>query len=155
MIKILFICHGNICRSPMAEAIFNHMVKEKGLEGEFFARLCGREPGKRLETPLIPLRRGSCGRKESPFAKRGAVQLTAEDYMIYTYIIGMDTYNIRGMRRILGEDPEGKISRLLDFTAQPRDVDDPWYTGDFDRAYEDIREGCQALLRLLISGGNK
>ena len=75
--------------------------------------------------------------------------------MVYTYIIGMDTYNIRGMRRILGEDPEGKISRLLDFTAQPRDVDDPWYTGDFDRAYEDIREGCQALLRFLISGGHR
>lgn len=154
MVKILFVCHGNICRSPMAEAIFNHMVKEKGLEGEFFAASAA-VSREEIGNPIYPPAQRKLREEGIPFAKRGAVQLTAEDYMIYTYIIGMDTYNIRGMRRILGEDPDGKISRLLDFTAQPRDVDDPWYTGDFDRAYEDIREGCQALLRLLISGGNK
>ena len=131
MIKILFVCHGNICRSPMAEAIFNHMAKEKGLEEEFSAASAA-VSREEIGNPIYPPAQRKLRREGIPFAKRGAVQIAPGDYELYDFIIGMEEYNLRGMLRILGGDPKGKVSRLLDFTSHPRDVDDPWYTGDFD-----------------------
>ena len=125
----------NICRSPMAEAIFNCLVKERGISKEFCAFSA------------------AVSREGIPFEKRGAVQLRREDYALYDYLIGMEEYNLRGMLRILGGDPEGKVYRLMDFTSIPQDVDDPWYTGDFDRAFRDIREGCEGLLQHLLEKG--
>ena len=142
----------NICRSPMAEAIFNCLVKERGISKEFcaFSAAVSREE---IGNPIYPPAQRKLRREGIPFEKRGAVQLRREDYALYDYLIGVEEYNLRGMLRILGGDPEGKVYRLMDFTSIPRDVDDPWYTGDFDRAFRDIREGCEGLLQHLLEKG--
>ena len=148
MIKILFVCHGNICRSPMGEYILKDLVERRGLAGAFFiasAAVCREEIGNDVYAPArrCLLSHGiACPRRQ-------AVQLTAADYEKYDWILYMEEYNRSGLRRILPEDPAGKIHRLLDFTKRPRDVEDPWYTGDFETAYRDIREGCLALLEHL------
>lgn len=148
MIKILFVCHGNICRSPMAEFIMKDLVEKAGLEGEFqiaSAATSMEEYG----NPIYPPARRKL--QEHGISSEGhrARRMERRDYQDYDYLIGMEHYNIRNMLRIVGGDPEGKISRLLDFTDAPGDIDDPWYTDDFDTAYREILRGCRGFLEYL------
>ena len=149
MIKVLFICLGNICRSPMAEFVFRDMVQKRGLADRFHiasAATSSEELGN-------PVHRGTTEKlKEYGISTKGkyAVQLKKKDYQEYDYLIGMEYRNIRGIQRIIGSDSEHKVSMLLDFTGNPRDIADPWYTGDFDATYEDIVEGCEALLEYIL-----
>ena len=148
MKKILFVCLGNICRSPMAEYVFKYLVKEKGLEREFKISSAGtinEESGSDMHY----------GTKEKldehniPYGKHRARKMTKEDYYNYDYIIGMESSNIRNILRIVGDDDENKIHRLLDYSSNPRDIADPWYTGNFKDTYNDILEGCTSLLDYL------
>ncbi len=144
-IKVLFVCHGNIMRSPMAESIFTAMVAEAGLADRFEIASAaatrediGSPPHYGAERKL---------REEGiPMIPHRAVLMTRQDYRYYDYIIGMDEENIRDMRRISGGDPEGKLYKMMEFVGLSRDVDDPWYTRDFDVAYRDIEAGCRALM---------
>lgn len=145
MIKIMFVCHGNICRSPMAEFVFRHMVEKKHLSDKF----CITSSATSREEIGNSVHSGT-KRKLSevgiPCEGKTAIQLTKKDYEIYDYIICMESYNIKNALRIVGADKDRKIHRLLDFTSRPRDIADPWYTGNFDETYNDIIEGCEALL---------
>lgn len=148
MIKVLFLCHGNICRSPMAEFLFKDLVARRGLADQFeiaSAATSREEIGNPVHWGTREKLR-ECG---ISVAGKYAVQMTRADYKKYDYLLGMDQYNIRNMSRIVGSDPEGKIRRLLDFTDHPRDIADPWYTGNFDATYRDIMEGLEAFLRVL------
>ncbi len=150
MIKVLFICLGNICRSPMAEFVFRDMVQKRGLADRFHiasAATSSEELGN-------PVHRGTTEKlKEYGISTKGkyAVQLKKKDYQEYDYLIGMEYRNIRGIQRIIGSDSEHKVSMLLDFTGNPRDIADPWYTGNFDKTYDDIVEGCEGFLNYLES----
>ena len=148
MIKIMFVCLGNICRSPMAEFVFKDMVKKEKLEKNFVIQSSA------TSTWEIgsPVHRGTAKKlAEFNISVKGktAIQLTKSDYDKYDYIIGMEYSNIRDILRIVGSDSKGKVSRLLDFTNNPRDIADPWYTGNFDETYDDVKEGCEALLEKL------
>ena len=145
MKKILFICHGNICRSPMAEFVMKDLVRKAGLKDQFIIRSaatsreeigCDTHPGTRrvLRSHGIA------------FAKRHAVQVTRSDYDAYDYLIVMDDNNLYNLRRIIGQDTKHKVKKLLNFCGIDRDVADPWYTGDFETTYADIDAGCKALL---------
>ena len=150
MIKILFICHGNICRSTMAESVMTYLVKEKGLEDKFYVNSAATSREEIGNGPHY----GTVNKLRSvgiPVVPHRAVQMTSEDYREYDYLIGMDTENIRNMNRISGGDPDGKIYKLMSFAGSGRDVADPWYTGDFDATYRDVNEGCLALLDYLIN----
>ena len=154
MIKIMFVCHGNICRSPMAEFVFRDMVQKMGLTDQFHIASSATS----TEEIGNPVHRGT--RKKlaeydiSPDGKC-AIQLQKADYDEYDYIIAMDSNNIRNLSRIIGHDRDGKISRLLDFTNRPGDIADPWYTGNFDDTYDNVREGCAALLKQIIADKKK
>lgn len=145
MIKVLFLCHGNICRSTMAQFVFQDMVNKQGLQDLFYidsAATSREEIGNPPHYGTVDkLRQVSV-----PVLKHYAVQLTKKDYEKYDYLIGMDSWNIRNMMKILKEDPDCKVSKLLDFTGESGDIADPWYTGNFDRTYEDVKRGCEALL---------
>ena len=153
MVKIMFVCHGNICRSPMAEFILKKMVAERGLETEFVIRSAAtsaEEIENGIGNPVYPAARAELERHGiSPDGKR-AVQLQGSDYDKYDLFVGMDSANIRNMHIILGGDPEGKIHKLMDYTSRPGDVADPWYSDRFDIAFRDIFEGCAGLLENLI-----
>ena len=152
MIKVLCVCHGNICRSTMAQSVLTHLVKQRGLETNFeidSAATSREEIGnsphygtvtklKQVGIPVIPHR---------------ARQMTMTDYEYYDYLIGMDTANIRNMNRIAGGDPEGKIYKLPSFAGLCKDIADPWYTGNFDETYNDVLEGCEAFLEFLKGEG--
>ena len=145
MIKILFICHGNICRSTMAEYVMKDLVSKAGLSDEFYidSAATSREE---IGNPVHYGTRQKLREVGIPCGDHRARQMRRDDYDRFDYIIGMDTWNIRNMNRILGSDPDGKVSKLLDFTErQGEDIADPWYTGDFDLTYEDVREGCDGL----------
>ncbi len=144
MIKILFICHGNICRSPMAEFVLRDMVSKQGLSNHFIIASAATST-EEIGNPVHPGTRRKL--KEFGISTEGkyAVQLTRKDYERYDYLIGMDHYNIRNMERILAHKG-GKIYKLMEFTGSDADVADPWYTGDFDRTYNDIKKGCEAFL---------
>lgn len=148
MIKVLFICHGNICRSPMAELVLKDMVKKLHREQEFFIASAATST-EEIGNPVHPGTREKLRRYGISTAGKYAVQMTRKDYAAYDYLLGMDSRNISNMRRIAGGDPDGKIFRILDFSASPRDIADPWYTGNFDVTYDDIAEGCQAFLQYL------
>ena len=149
MTKILFICHGNICRSPMAEFVMKSLVREAGLENAFFiasAATTDEETGNPVYPPvqrLLAQRGISC-------AGKAARRVTRGEYANWDYIVGMDAENRRDLLRLFSGDPENKVSLLLDFTDRPRSVADPWYTRDFTAAERDIDEGCQALLAQIL-----
>lgn len=152
MTKILFVCHGNICRSPMAEFIFKDLAAKAGRAADFEVasratsteEICGG-----IGNPVYPPAREQLRRHGISCVDKRAVQLQKSDYGKYDLLIGMDEYNIRNMLRILGGNPDGKVHKLLDYTARGGDVADPWYSERFDIAYRDIDEGCRALLKLL------
>ena len=150
MKKVLFICHGNICRSPMAEFILKSMVRRQGVEKQFeiHSAAVSREE---LGNPVYPPARRELAKHGLSCSGHAARQITKEDYRMYDFLIGMDRGNLAGMRRVFGSDPEGKLHLLLDFTGAPRDVADPWYTDDFETAYRDIEAGCLALLAYLTN----
>lgn len=153
MIRVCFVCHGNICRSTMSQFVFQDMINQKGLTDQFYinsAATSREEIGngphygtvnkmKQVGIPVLPHR---------------AVQMTKKDYREYDYLIGMDEANIRNMMRIAGGDPEGKIHMLLDYSDSPRAIADPWYTGNFDITYDDVVEGCTAFFNYLEECGS-
>ncbi len=150
MIKVLFVCHGNICRSPMAEFVLKDMVQKINMENEFYiasAATSTEEIGNDIHYGT----RRKLKEMGIPFSPRAAVQIKASDYDKYDYIIGMDSANIYNIRRIMGNDPEKKIYRLLEFVGINRDITDPWYTGNFDETYEDVVLGCRSLLDMIIN----
>ncbi len=148
MIKILFICHGNICRSPMAEFVMKDLVHKEGLNDYFYieSSAVSREE---IGNPVYPpVRRLLNDLGIDCSDKKGRV-MTKEDYQKFDYIIAMDESNLYGIRRIVGEDTEHKVHLLLEYTKENRDVRDPWYTRNFDETYHDVQNGCTALLSLL------
>ena len=157
MKKILFVCHGNICRSPMAEFIFKNMLAERGLENEFYVASCAtstEEIWNGIGNPVYPPARRELAEHGISCEGKRAVQLQKSDYEKYDLLIGMDNANLRNMHRMLGGDPEGKIHRLMDFTANGGEVADPWYSDRFDVAFCDISEGCRGLLQALLQNKN-
>ena len=148
MVKILMVCHGNICRSPMAEFVMKDLVKKAGLEWAFEIASAATST-EEIGNPVYPPARRKLAEHGIGCAGKTARQLRREDYAYYDYLIGMDSANLRNMRRICGGDPEGKISLLLDHTSRPADVADPWYTGDFEATWQDVLEGCSRLLEEL------
>lgn len=148
MKKILFVCHGNICRSPMAEFIMKKLVENARRQGDFHIASAATSTEELGNSVYPPARRKLAEHGISCDGKT-ARQLTRRDYDEYDMLIGMDSYNIRNMKRMCGGDPEGKIHLLMDFTDRPGEVADPWYTGDFNATYRDCIEGCEGLLRRL------
>lgn len=148
MIKILFVCHGNICRSPMAEFLLKDMIKKEGLADRFVIASAGTSR-EEIGNPVHQGTRKKLAQDHISAAGKYAVQLTKEDYEKYDLILGMDRANISNILRIIGSDPQEKVHRLLDFTELPRDIADPWYTGDFEITYTEIKAGCAALLKHL------
>ena len=153
MKRIMFVCHGNICRSPMAEFISRHLAAERGLSDRLFFASSATSTEEiscnGVGNPVYPPARAELERHGiSPDGKR-AVQLQRGDYDRYDLFVGMDSANIRNMYRILGGDPADKIRKLMDYTPRGGDVADPWYSDRFDVAYRDILEGCTALIEVL------
>ena len=146
MTKILFICHGNICRSPMAEFVMKDLVTKAGKRGAFeiASAAVSREE---LGNPVYPPAKRKLLEHSIRCDGHAARQMTRADYDKFDYIIGMDSSNLRGMQRICGGDPEPKFSLLMEHTNRPGDVADPWYTGDFEATWRDVYEGCTALLK--------
>lgn len=146
MIKVLFICHGNICRSTMAQYVMQYLVDNADLSDSFYidSAATSREE---IGNPVHYGTRGKLREVGIPCGDHRARQLRREEYRDFDYIIGMDSWNIKNILRILGGDPDGKVSKLLDFTdRRGQDIADPWYTGDFDATYRDVKEGCEALM---------
>ncbi len=149
MIKVLFICHGNICRSTMCESVMAYLVKEAGLEDVIYVNSAATSREEIGNGPHY----GTVSKLRQvgiPVVPHRAVQMTRTDYETYDYLIGMDTANIRNMTRIADGDPNGKIYKLLTFAGSGRDIADPWYTGNFDETYSDVMEGCRALLQYIM-----
>jgi len=146
--RILFVCHGNICRSPMAEFVMKDLVKKAGQEDRFVVESAATST-EEIGNSVYPPARRKLAEHGIGCQGKTARQLTRSDYSRYDLLVGMDAWNIRNMRNICGGDPEGKIAMLMDFTRRPGDVADPWYTGDFEATWRDVLEGCQALLDVL------
>lgn len=150
MTKILFICHGNICRSPMAEFVMKKLVRERGMTDRFViasAATSDEEIGNGVYPPVKRLLQ----QHSIDCAQKTARRIVKRDYAEYDRLIGMDGMNLRNMQRAFGGDPENKLSRLLDYTDHPRDVADPWYTRDFEATWRDVNEGCAALLTAILA----
>lgn len=148
MKRILFVCHGNICRSPMAEFVMKDLVARRGLENQFFIESAATSTEEIGNEVYPPAKRKLAEHGISCQGKR-ARQMKQSDYDRFDLLIGMDEWNIRNMTSICCGDPEGKIHKLLDYTKRKGDVADPWYTGDFDVTWQDVTEGCQCLLESL------
>ena len=151
MTKILFICHGNICRSPMAEFVMKDLVEKAGLAAQFHIESAATSR-EEIGNPVYPPARRKLAEHGISCDGHAARQLTKADYRGFDLLIGMDNANLQNMRRICGGDPEGKIRLLRDYTARPGDVADPWYTGDFETTWRDVLEGCRGLLKELSGG---
>ncbi len=148
MPKILFVCHGNICRSPMAEFVMKRLVEEAGRADEFEIASAATST-EEIGNPVYPPARRKLAEHGIRCDGKTARQLRRSDYDHYDLLIGMDQYNLRNMQRMCGGDPDGKIHLLLDYTDRPGDVADPWYTDNFDATWHDCMEGCTALLETL------
>lgn len=146
MVRILFVCHGNICRSPMAEFVMKDLVRKAG-RAEEFSIASAATSTEEIGNPVYPPARRMLAAHGIDCTGKTARQLRKADYAQYDYLIGMDQANFRNMQRMCGGDPDGKIHLLLDFTDRPGQVADPWYTGDFQATWEDVLEGCEGLLR--------
>ena len=152
MVKILFVCHGNICRSPMAEFVMKDLVCQNGYKDKFYINSKATSTEELGNGPhygtLRKLREVGI-----PIEHHIATQMKKSDYNDYDYIIGMDNWNYKNIMRIIGQDPYGKVSLLLEFEGSTKDIADPWYTGNFDKTYDDVLRGCKALLEHLVSEG--
>lgn len=142
MTNILFLCHGNICRSPMAEYIMKYIARDRAdvyIESKAVS-------SEEIGNSIYPRAAGTLKKHNIPFGNHRARRITKEDYDKFDYIIVMEEYNLPRLFRIIGEDPLGKVYKLLDFTDTPGDIEDPWYSGNFERVYEQILKGCNCLL---------
>lgn len=149
MIKVMFVCHGNICRSPMAEFVLKDMVKKRGIEQEFFISSAATS----TEEIGNVVHRGTREKlKQYGISTEGkyAVQLKKQDYQKYDYILAMDKQNVKNIQKIIEKDSQNKVHLLLSYAEKNRDIADPWYTGDFDKTYDDIVEGCNAFLNKIM-----
>ena len=149
MIKILFICHGNICRSTMAQSVFAHLAAEASMADYFEIDSAATSREEIGNTPHYGTVR-KLKEENIPLIPHRARQMTGNDYLYYDYLIGMEQWNIRNINRIIRKDPEHKVHLLLEYAGEARDIADPWYTGNFDVTYEDVKEGCEAFLQYLI-----
>lgn len=147
--RILFVCHGNICRSPMAEFVMKDLVKKAGVENDFMIESAATST-EEIGNSVYPPARRKLAEHGIGCQGKTARQMVRSDYARFDLLIGMDGRNIRNMRNICGGDPDGKITMLMDFTSRPGDVADPWYTGDFEATWRDVLEGCQGLLDQLM-----
>ena len=148
MVRILFVCHGNICRSPMAEFIMKDMVKRARLSDRFEIASAATS-FEEIGNPVYPPARRELSAHGIGCAGHAARHLEKEDYARYDYLVGMEPVNLRNMRRICGGDPDGKIRLLLSFAGREQGIDDPWYTGRFSEVYDQITEGCRAMLETI------
>lgn len=148
MLGIMFVCHGNICRSPTAEFIMKELVKNECPEADIYIASSATST-EEIGNPVYPPARAELSRRGIPCGGKRAVQLKKSDYDKYDMFLVMDGNNLRNIMRIFGSDPEGKVHRLLDFTERGGDISDPWYSGRFDAAFDDIYSGCTALLKYI------
>lgn len=151
MTKVLFVCYGNICRSPMGEFILKDLVKKNNIENEFKIESAGTS-SEELGNPVYYLAKDKLQEYNISCDGKVARKLNKNDYENYDYILAMEDSNVRDINRIFNKDIEGKVYRLLDFTQNPRNIDDPWYTRNFDRAYNEILEGCRAFIKYINEG---
>lgn len=153
MIKVCFVCHGNICRSPMAEFVLKDIVKKQGIADKFFIASAATS----TEEIGNPVHRGTANilaRHNISVKGKTAVQITKSDYENYDFIIIMDSFNMKNLMRIIGSDPDGKVSFLLDYANRPGEsIADPWYTGDFQETYLDVCQGCNGFVNYLRENG--
>ena len=147
MKRIMFVCHGNICRSPMAEFVFKYLVDSRKISDKFTVESSATST-EEIGNSIYPPARAELMHRGIPFNERRAVQLRKSDYEKYDLFVAMDSKNVRNIYNIFGSDPECKVKKLMDFVCGG-DVADPWYSGNFDKAYCDIYEGCVALLEYL------
>ena len=143
--RILFVCHGNICRSPMAEFIMKDLVRRAGLEDRYEIASAATST-EEIGNPVYPPARRELAEHGISCKGKTARQITRRDYADYDYLVAMEVYNLRNIRRIIPEDPEGKITLLMAHAGSGEDIEDPWYTGNFAKVYQQIERGCQALL---------
>mgnify|MGYP002511480810 CR=1 FL=1 len=148
MVRILFICHGNICRSPMAEFVMKDLVKKAGLEAQFHIESAATST-EEIGNPVYPPAQRKLAEHSISCEGKTARQLTCADYNRFNLLVGMDRANLRNMRRICGGDHDGKLHLLMDYTDRPVDVKDPWYTGDFEATWQNVLAGCRGLLSQL------
>lgn len=148
-IKILFVCHGNICRSPLAEFVMKDIAAKAGLADSFIIASAATST-EEIGNPVHRGTREKLRQHGISAAGKTAVQMKRGDYDKYDYLIGMDDWNIRNILRITGGDPEGKVHKLLEFAGRDGDIADPWYTGNFDETYEDVKAGCDGLWKILM-----
>lgn len=148
MIKILFVCHGNICRSPMAEFVMKDLVNKKGITDQFEIASAATST-EEIGNPVYPPAKRKLKEHSISCEGKTARQMTKADYTYYDYIIAMDHFNLRNMTKFVGNDPDNKVSLMMDFTNRHGDVADPWYTGDFDATWNDVYEGCVGILKKL------
>ena len=148
MVKVLFVCLGNICRSPMAQFVFKQMVEERGLSEQFEIDSAATEGYNEMcHAGIHPDTREMLTSMHVPFEEHYSRRIRPRDYAYYDYILAMDRNNLRNMVRFVGDDPDGKVSLLMSHTDTPRDVADPWYTGDFEATWRDVNRGCNAILK--------
>ena len=145
MTKVLFVCHGNICRSPMAEYILKALLRARGLEDRYYVESAAVST-EEIGNPIYPPARRCLTQHGIPFDHRGARQITRADYDRFDRIICMDASNLRMLRYIIPDDPQGKVHLMMSYTGRSRDVADPWYTGDFETTFQDILTACEAML---------
>ena len=151
MVKVLFVCHGNICRSPMAEYVMKKLVEEAGM-AERFEIASAATSTEELGNPVYPPARRELSRHGISCQGHHARQMTRADYDAWDLLVGMEPVNLRNMQRIAGGDPEGKMRLLMSFTGRDEAIDDPWYTGRFEEVYRQIEQGCRALLKSTRGG---
>ena len=153
MVKIMFVCHGNICRSPMAEFIFKDLVSKKGVAERFYVSSCAtstEEIWNGVGNPVYPPAKRELAKHNISCEGKRAVQLKKSDYAAFDYLVAMDTNNVRNIMRVIGSDKDDKVRKLMSYTNRGGDVAEPWYSGDFETCYNDIYEGCRGLLEKLI-----